>query len=152
MQRLQGALASTFLECNDLNADTSRGITEFRPHLSVANVGVSADQVEQRKENLGKKWRPLSFRVDEVYIISRDGFDDPFSTRFRVPLGGGFQGPAAAALPGSAVIEPPHKAMNDLQEPYVASVGSYPAFPGAQARDIPIFSSSFVFSCVSLEP
>ena len=147
MQGLQGALARAFPECSDLSDDPGRGITEFAPHLSVANVGVKADRVEEHKEALGAKWETLSFEVAEVYVISRSGFDDPFATRFRVPLGGGRSVEAlraessaapAASLPAAAAsaLEPSGASMEDLREPYVASVGSDPDTQASSCRGV----------------
>ena len=144
VQGLQGALTRAFPECSDLSDDPGRGIAEFAPHLSVANVGVKADRVEEHKEALGAKWETLSFEVAEVCIISRSGFDDPFATRFRVPLGGGrpeASGTEATALSPAAAssLEPSGASMEDLKEPYVASVGSEPDTQASICRGVVIF-------------
>ena len=161
MQGLQGALTRAFPECSDLSDDPSRGITEFAPHMSVANVGVKADRVEEHKEALGAKWETLSFEVAEVYVISRSGFDDPFATRFRVPLGGGrsealgaeASAAPAASLPAAAAaasaLEPSGASMEDLREPYVASVGSDPDTQASSCRGV--FYSCWLHSCCDVQ-
>jgi len=106
LQALHWTLSEAFADCSDLSNDGSRGIAEFQPHLSVANLGVPASQVEQRKQDMLASWETLSFRVEDVFLISRDGFDDPFTLRYRVPLGG-----EAGGSP------------QQVDEPYVASVG-----------------------------
>ncbi len=38
---------------------------------------------------LQAKWQDLTFQVSEVFLISRDNFDDPFKINYRIPFGGG---------------------------------------------------------------
>jgi len=85
---LQSALAEAFPDCNDLGYDPSRNIERFCPHLSLANVGITAERVEAWKQEKQGGWPGVRFEVREVALISRSGFDDPFVTRIVVPLGG----------------------------------------------------------------
>lgn len=66
---------------------------------------------------LRSKWAPLSFELSEVFIISRSGHDDPFVSRFSIPLGG-------------------HGHPRKVDIPYVATVGG----PPSCAADQPLVS------------
>jgi hypothetical protein len=81
--QLQRRLQETFPACSDLASfDRERG---FTPHLSLGQfpTGLVADFVRGLRTN----WADVTFEVTSVYIISRQGADDPFQIRRTIPLG-----------------------------------------------------------------
>lgn len=53
----------------------------------------------------------LSFRVEEVYLISRRGFASPFAFQWAVPLGGGAAPRRVGAPYVATVARPPSAAL-----------------------------------------
>ena len=101
---VQAALAAAFPACTDLSDDPRRGITRFVPHLSLgqcrpggtaeggdgssSSSSTGAAAAEAAAARLGAAWQPLRFTAGGVALISRAGFDDPFTMRYWVPFGG----------------------------------------------------------------
>jgi len=81
---LQNLLEKTFPFCKDLSDKSGEG---FTPHLSVGQW--PKKDLKSAVESLQKKWSGIEFTVSEVYMISREGFDDPFKVIFKVPLANG---------------------------------------------------------------
>ncbi|KIZ01024.1 hypothetical protein MNEG_6939 [Monoraphidium neglectum] len=106
--QVQAALQGAFPACDDLSSDPARGITAFSPHLSLGQWRGAA-AAEAAAGRLAAAWPAggVSFTVDEVFLISRRGFDSPFAFRWAVPLGGA--GP-----------------QRRVDAPYVASMGRAP--------------------------
>ena len=98
LRTLHEALLTVFPDCKDLSNDPKRGINGFTPHLSVGQWGknlppksAAADAIaQQAQQELQLNWNPnIEFEVSSVALISRKGNSEPFSVRYRVPLGDG---------------------------------------------------------------
>jgi hypothetical protein len=85
-------------------------------------VGQWSDRLEAEAalQAMRASWRPVSFTVQRVFIITRRGFNAPFAMRWSVPLG--WDGDHHAAHPSPL---PP----SQLDVSYVATVGGHPALP-----------------------
>jgi len=81
--KLNGSLEKAFPYCNDLSAKSDNG---FTPHLSLGQF--ARKDVEGRIKEFESNWNPIEFECSEVYMISREGFNDPFKVIYRVPFGG----------------------------------------------------------------
>lgn len=59
----------------------------FHPHLTVRHCenGNEAKEIAQRE---GESWESLTFYVDSVYVLQRDGPDGQYYVAARIPLGG----------------------------------------------------------------
>ena len=57
----------------------------FQPHLSLGQF--LPKDIESRKSAFKEGWGDVTFDVNEIYLISRTNFDDPFHVRHAVPLG-----------------------------------------------------------------
>lgn len=101
---VQAALARAFPQCTDLSGDAARGISAFTPHLSLGQYSTPA-AVAAAAAELGERWQPLTFAAGGVALLARDGFEDPFSLRWWVPLGGG--PPVRVDAPYLATAGPP---------------------------------------------
>lgn len=86
LKTLHTALLRIFPECTDLSHDPTRGITEFNPHLSVGGWQGPVESGQAMKE-LSDGWSPIEFLVDAVYLITRVKKSDPFTLRWKIPLG-----------------------------------------------------------------
>jgi len=81
---LQSLLERAFPYCNDLSKKSENG---FTPHLSVGQW--PKKDLKTASVTLQKGWKdPIEFTVNEICMISREGFEDPFRVVYRVPLGG----------------------------------------------------------------
>eukprot|EP00877_Chromochloris_zofingiensis_P006182 jgi/Chrzof1/1817/Cz10g22090.t1 len=109
LQLLQSALVSCFPDCNDLNCDPSRGIDAFTPHLSVGQWK-DEGQVKQAIQEYSVTWSPITLPVFEVCLISRRGYQDPFTVRYSIPL-------------GSATASAVYKQPQVVDVPYVSTTG-----------------------------
>jgi 2'-5' RNA ligase len=58
----------------------------FRPHLTVKHC-VSGYQARFTAAQESRSWESLSFLVDAVYVLQRDGFDGQFYIAAKIPLG-----------------------------------------------------------------
>ncbi|KAK3275207.1 hypothetical protein CYMTET_16650 [Cymbomonas tetramitiformis] len=105
---LQATLTAAFPECKDLSNDPARGITAFKPHLSVGQWR-NAAEASAAVEQLQATWKKSSFSVQHVALISREGFEAPFKVRYIIPVG-------SAAKAGAAPVQ--------VDVPYVATVGA----------------------------
>jgi len=99
---LQSTLEEIFPFCNDQAEKSEAG---FTPHLSVGQW--PKKDLKTATSQLQENWNPIEWTVKEVYMISREGFDDPFKVRYRVPFGGGAvvqmekEAPSKATTPSS---------------------------------------------------
>lgn len=59
---------------------------EFTPHLTVGHF--PKDELKKWSTILNKDWKPVEWELTEVYLISRDGKDDPFKVRKVIHLKG----------------------------------------------------------------
>ncbi|WP_225409143.1 poly(A) polymerase [Stigmatella hybrida] len=85
LKALQAALEAALPHCDEQGRKSERG---FTPHLSVGQLPRSAPaDIRQTLSTWEQDWRPLSFEVREVCLISRRG-NGPFAVRRRVALGG----------------------------------------------------------------
>jgi poly(A) polymerase len=86
LKALQAALEAALPQCDEQGRKSERG---FTPHLSVGQLPRSSPAEIRRTLGAWERdWKPLTFEVREVCLISRRG-DIPFEVRRRVPLGGG---------------------------------------------------------------
>ena len=83
---LQSKLEDLYPYCKDQSQISPLG---FQPHLSLGQFSRKdiVDFMEQFKED----WVDLEFEVNEICLISREDFDDPFHVRHRVKLGCGLK-------------------------------------------------------------
>lgn len=60
----------------------------FHPHLTVTHCenGNEAKDIARRE---GESWESLSFYVDSIYVLQRDGNDGQYYVAARIPFGGG---------------------------------------------------------------
>jgi poly(A) polymerase len=96
---LQRALLSAFPTCQEQQREGG-----FTPHLTVAQC----TNLSSARESIGRwqaAWKPSSFVVDEVCLISRRG-DEPFEVRHRIKLGGNAGAGSAGANTPSAEARP----------------------------------------------
>ncbi|CAD7696183.1 unnamed protein product [Ostreobium quekettii] len=114
--RLQEALRREFPLCDDLSVDRTRGITSFAPHLSLGRWR-SAGDVRTAVGALRGTMAPVKFRVEEVAVISRVGFETPFVVRYAVGLGGA--GPAGPV----SRVDVPYVPSLRMGQAYLGSVG-----------------------------
>lgn len=80
--QLQSACQGAIPHCNDLTASFGG---RFTPHLSLGQFRTKED-VQKFVDSLD--WAAEPFPVRSVFLLARDGPDDPFSIRYVVPLGG----------------------------------------------------------------
>ncbi|MGD1875854.1 MAG: poly(A) polymerase [Mastigocoleus sp.] len=86
LQKLQTALQNLFPQCNEQSKKSNAG---FTPHLSVGQFLRQSPNPTEVPTELSIKlseWRPVSFTVSSIALISRPG-DEPFEIRQIIPLG-----------------------------------------------------------------
>ncbi len=97
IKALQAALQAALPQCDEQGRKSEHG---FTPHLSVGQLSrASPAELRRTLSTWEQDWKPLTFEVREVCLISRRG-DVPFEVRRRVQLGGGNR-------PGSGGNRPP---------------------------------------------
>jgi len=103
---VQAALVNAFPQCTDLSCDPGRGITAFTPHLSLGQWRTAAGVAAAAATHQAGAWQqPLRFQAGGVALISRAGYEDPFSVQWFVPFGGG--DPVQLGVPYIATVGPP---------------------------------------------
>jgi poly(A) polymerase len=80
LRTLQARLEQLFPRCTEQSRHSPEG---FTPHLTIGQF----KSAKQARESL-PAWAPVRWRVDRVALLARAG-DEPFRSRFEVPLGGG---------------------------------------------------------------
>ncbi|CAI5494533.1 unnamed protein product [Closterium sp. Naga37s-1] len=101
---LQRTLEAAFPECNDLSQIVADG---FCPHLSVGQWRTRKD-AEAAISSFQEKWTPITFQLNFVSLISRQGYHDPFLVQVQVPLdhsGGGVLVGKVDALQHAGVLQ-----------------------------------------------
>ena len=84
---LQQRLDATFHLDRDAVADDNKTQERgFTPHLSVGQY--KPNEVANFATNFRATWSAIEFEVSEIAIISRTGFEDPFTIKKRIKLGG----------------------------------------------------------------
>ena len=84
LEALQRALQQAFPRCDEQGSKSGRGYT---PHLTVAQFPrEAAAEARAFIEQQTAAWTPVTFTVDGVDVIARDGAA-PFTARHRVPFG-----------------------------------------------------------------
>lgn len=99
---LQSAAAGLFPRCDE---QVSRG-PEFAPHLTIARLTGSEAEISAAIARWQASWRPLSFTVEAVHLLSRRE-DEPFAIRASVPAGPAghvHEDSAVAPLPAWAAL------------------------------------------------
>ncbi|CAH1786687.1 unnamed protein product [Owenia fusiformis] len=82
VMKLQACLEAQFQLCDDLS---NKSLNGFAPHLT---LGQFKNQiVAKRLDDFCREWKDIEFEVNEIYMISRKDFNDPFHIRERIPLG-----------------------------------------------------------------
>jgi poly(A) polymerase len=79
LHELQEELQSLFPQCNEQSTKSASG---FTPHLSIGQFFSPEEAFTKLPE-----WYPVSFTVDSVALISRQG-NEPFEVKYIVRLGG----------------------------------------------------------------
>ncbi|KAK6171538.1 hypothetical protein SNE40_019706 [Patella caerulea] len=82
VMNLQKNLENLYPDFNDLSTINSAG---FQPHLTLGQFKKS--EIKKFLENFKSNWKPIDFKVDEIYLISRVGFADKFEIRETISLG-----------------------------------------------------------------
>jgi 2'-5' RNA ligase len=82
LRQLQAALRATFPDCDDLN----RFPAGYTPHLSVGQFA-TAGECQRVRAELQAGWRPVSFTLTAVSLLTREA-DGPFTVARQFPLGG----------------------------------------------------------------
>jgi poly(A) polymerase len=111
LQALQARLEALFPTCTQQSEHSDAG---FIPHLSVGQFSSAAEA-----HRILPAWQPLTFRALSVALIARQG-NDPFTIRYRVPLGGGNVeecGPPIDVHPATSSISPEMDALLARLEP-----------------------------------
>ncbi|KRX00483.1 RNA ligase/cyclic nucleotide phosphodiesterase [Pseudocohnilembus persalinus] len=67
---------------NDQNIKSENG---FTPHLTCGQFGTA--NIEHEKQKFQKNWKPIEFKVEEVFLISREGTENPFKVIQKLKLG-----------------------------------------------------------------
>jgi len=80
---LQNSLQNAFPQFNDISNLSPQGYT---PHLSLGQF--NPKDITETLKKFQSLWTPFTFTVSEIFLISRNGIDDPFVEFFRVPLSG----------------------------------------------------------------
>ncbi len=81
--QLQDALQTVVPDCNEVRKHKSG----FTPHLSVGQVS-GPKNLQQVRSSLESTWKPLSFTLNKVCLISRsDPPDDVFQVVHKVSMG-----------------------------------------------------------------
>eukprot|EP01105_Mastigella_eilhardi_P005507 TRINITY_DN17205_c0_g1_i1.p1 TRINITY_DN17205_c0_g1~~TRINITY_DN17205_c0_g1_i1.p1 ORF type:complete len:300 (+),score=86.36 TRINITY_DN17205_c0_g1_i1:56-955(+) len=83
LQKLEQALVTALPHFNDL-ATADRG--PFHPHLTVGQF--SKNMVDAKANAFLATWKPITFTVDHVDLISRKDDTEPFTVRYSFFLGG----------------------------------------------------------------
>jgi 2'-5' RNA ligase len=65
--------------------------SKFTPHLTVAHTHTAPD-AQEAADAAAETWRPVSFRVSELYILLRAPPTDQYCIACRIPLGAGLDG------------------------------------------------------------
>jgi poly(A) polymerase len=74
---LQGAIQREIPICDDVVKKSKR----FVPHLSVATFD-NFSELEVERQIIAKDWKPVTFHVKEIYLISRKGSANP--SKFKI--------------------------------------------------------------------
>jgi 2'-5' RNA ligase len=111
LQEAQSRVQAAIPVCNDLRDKTPDAC--FHPHLSVGQFGAEGhvrraasavasggadalDALRRGESTAVSDWvgeSKLSWVVDRLFVLQRDGFADPFRVVATIPLGGGELGP-----------------------------------------------------------
>lgn len=78
---LQSVLQDHLPECNDQKKNG-----KYTPHITLSHFKNLEDALEG-KEKIEKWWEPLSFIVNEIYLLKRVGDDGQFKMLATLPLG-----------------------------------------------------------------
>jgi len=81
--QLNSLLENTFPYCKDLSSKSDKG---FSPHLTLGQF--TSKEIQQKLKEFEDKWQNIEWTCSEVFLICRNGFDDPFKIIFRVPFAG----------------------------------------------------------------
>ena len=76
--------SSAHYKTSSLTATTSPPGGGFVPHLSVGQASKATARAFMA--DVQREWRPITFEVDHVCLISRQGFEDPFTVKRKVSL------------------------------------------------------------------
>ncbi len=79
---IHAKLEETFPDYRDLSSISEAKV--FTPHLSLGKF--SHKEVDKYMNEFKDNWEDIEFEVNEVYLISRADFDDPFHVRYTVNL------------------------------------------------------------------
>jgi poly(A) polymerase len=114
VRRLQARLEALFPACTQQSEHSDAG---FIPHLSVGQFASPAEA-----HRVLPPWAPLTFRVGSVALLARHG-NEPFTVRYRVPLGGGPVEECAPAVAVRPTASPELDALLGRIEPVLDAAG-----------------------------
>lgn len=69
----------------DLNDQNNKSEQGYTPHLTCGTF--PTNQIQGRIEEFQKHWEEISFEVEEVLLIQREGKDNPFYVSKTLKLG-----------------------------------------------------------------
>ena len=79
LNKLEQAILKIFPFCDDLVKKASKekeGETAFKPHMTLGRFDEKI--IEQKMATFQKTWNPITFTVNELYIIFRNDAENPF--------------------------------------------------------------------------
>ena len=110
-EELEAACQCAFPGCD---AQTAGHGGVFTAHFTVGHFGGEEEALRARDEIEASSWQGVSFDVDSVTVMARDGADGQFEPRFVVPIGGGAprivlaaHGETAPRFEGMPRVKPP---------------------------------------------
>uniref|UniRef100_A0A6B2LBL6 Uncharacterized protein n=1 Tax=Arcella intermedia TaxID=1963864 RepID=A0A6B2LBL6_9EUKA len=97
-QNLLQRCMNVFPQCNDVLLKSKT--KTYEPHMTIAKF-FSATDMKEELERIKANWKPISFKVKELYLLSRFG-GNPFEVDKVIPLGSDTSPPYfGAGSPGS---------------------------------------------------
>jgi poly(A) polymerase len=146
LKALQAALEKALPQCNEQGRKSERG---FTPHLSVGQLPRSKPaDIRRTLAAWERDWKPLTFELREVCLISRRG-DVPFEVRRRVALGGGKR-PSGGSPPSSGK-PPAAQEAPDMLQAVLETRGEWESEPARQQRTAAVSRLEHVCKQLGLE-
>jgi 2'-5' RNA ligase len=84
IENLLQAMLSVIPHCDDqLNKN---GAKKFCPHLTVGQFTKS--EIDKKEEEFQANWKDVTWKVNEIYMISKANQNSSFAIDYKIPLGG----------------------------------------------------------------
>jgi len=140
--KLQKDLESVFPDCNDLSTLSADG---FHPHLTVGQFNGQPATLKKKTEFLDPKgsiaWKPITFTVDKVHLISRTGIK-PFEIVESVSLTGSSQSVPPVVIDPAASYWGQTPSVWGVPSPTTTNTTTQTASVGDAAKGQPSLSSN----------